>query len=137
MNNDAAFHELSFYSLAQPRAYFIHQHVVDAYAVQVADEATKLIKIVFGLVGLYLYLEKGYSGREVQLFHMKMAKRKIEWPTIVLPKNRGAVTVEEVLATTSDTEKDQKIQQWCEVVWEAFAENRNAIIDLVDYYLKK
>ncbi|MEM6720158.1 MAG: DUF5946 family protein [Bacteroidota bacterium] len=135
MNNDEAFHQLSYYTFAQPRAYFIHQHVVDAYAVQEADETTKPIKIVFGLVGLYLYLEKGFSGKEVQLFHMKMAKRKIEWPKIVLPEERDEITVLDVLATP-DAEKDKKIRLWCEKVWEAFAENRKVIIDLVNHYLK-
>ena len=134
MNSEEKFHELSYYTLAQPREYFIHQHSVDAYAAQTADENTKSIKIVFALVGLYLYIEKGFSGREVQLFHMKMAKRKVEWPIISLPKSRGDITVKDVLAETSDAGKDQKIRQWCETVWEAFAENRKKIVNLVAHY---
>ncbi|MEM6685513.1 MAG: DUF5946 family protein [Bacteroidota bacterium] len=134
MNNNQAFHQLSFYTLAQPRDYFIHQHCVDAYAAQMADKSTKPIAIVFGLVGLYLYLEKDYTGREVQLFHMKMAKHKLQWPIISLPENKGAITVKDVLAATSDTEKDTKIKQWCKAVWDAFADNRSIIIQLVDSY---
>jgi hypothetical protein len=54
------FHELSFYTLSHPdTVYFIHQHAVDAFAAQTADENTKPIKLTFGLIGLYLFLEKG------------------------------------------------------------------------------
>jgi hypothetical protein len=134
MNSEEKFHELSYYTLAQPREYFIHQHTVDAYAAQTADENTKPIKIVFALVGLYLYVEKGFSGREVQLFHMKMAKHKVEWPAIVLPKEKGGISVEAILETTLDVEKDKKIKLWCEEVWNAFSANRKVIIELVAQY---
>ncbi|WP_298517591.1 DUF5946 family protein [uncultured Kordia sp.] len=81
-------------------------------------------------------IEKGFSGKEVQLFHMKMTKRKVEWPVITLPQNRGDITVEDVLNATSDTEKDQKILQWYEAVWEAFVDNRQVIANLVNHYDK-
>jgi hypothetical protein len=67
-----AFHTLAFYTLAHPDPAFIHQHAVDAFAAQSADEETRPITLVFALVGLYLLMEKGYSGREVQRAHMRM-----------------------------------------------------------------
>jgi len=87
-----------FYTLSHPdKSYFIHQHVVDAYSAQTADENTKPIGLVFALVGLYLYLEKNYTGRQVQQAHMKLANNKKPWPKIELPKDRGAITVTDVL----------------------------------------
>ncbi len=77
MTSQEQFHELSFYTLSLQDKYFIHQHIVDAYAAQTADINTKPIKIIFSLVGLYLFIEKKYTGREVQLAHMQMAKNKI------------------------------------------------------------
>ena len=60
------FHQLSFYTLAHPdKKYFIHQHAVDTYQAQMADENTKPITIIFFLLGLYLYHEKNYTGRQV------------------------------------------------------------------------
>ena len=44
---------------------FIHQHVMDAWAVQTADELTKPIQLTFALVGLYLHVEMAFSGRQV------------------------------------------------------------------------
>jgi ribosomal protein L4 len=132
--HEEAFHELSYYTLAQPREYFIHQHSVDAYAAQTADETTKPIKLIFALVGLYLYIEKGFSGREVQLFHMKMAKRKVAWPKVQLPVTRGNITVFEVLATPEGLTRNHRINQWCIEVWKAYHKSSNAILALVNQY---
>jgi hypothetical protein len=35
------YHELSYYTLAHPDPSFIHQHIVDAYAAQHADDARR------------------------------------------------------------------------------------------------
>jgi hypothetical protein len=86
--------ELAFYTLAHGDSAFIHQHVVDAFAVQHADENTKPIAVVFGLAGLYLHIEKGFTGRQVQLAHMRMATRSKQWPQIPLPEKRGEITIE-------------------------------------------
>jgi hypothetical protein len=58
------FYELSYYTLAHPdNVYFIHQYIVEAFQTQSADKDTKPIRLIFSLLGLYLYLEKGYTGR--------------------------------------------------------------------------
>jgi hypothetical protein len=81
------FNELSFYTLAHPNnIYFIHQHIVDAYQAQTADSNTKPIAITFSLAGLYLFLEKNYTGRQVQQAHMKLAQNKKVWPQFELPR---------------------------------------------------
>jgi hypothetical protein len=70
------YHELSCYTLAHSDSSFLHQHIVNAYTAQHADETTKPIAIVFALVGLYLYIEKNFTGRQVQRFHTKLAKTR-------------------------------------------------------------
>jgi len=45
------FHELMYYTLAHPSPAFTHQHVVDAYAAQKADIATRPMTVVFALIG--------------------------------------------------------------------------------------
>ena len=54
----AAYDELYVYTMGRPG--FILQHVVDAFAVQNANPEGPLISVVFGLVGLYLHIEKQF-----------------------------------------------------------------------------
>lgn len=131
---EAAYHELCAYTLQNADARFIHQHVVDAYAAQTATAATKPIRLVFALVGLHLHLEVGKTGREVQLAHMQMARRKREWPKIALPEARGLVTAIDVMRAPAGAERERAIDQWCEAVWEAFSGQAGVIAALVDEY---
>src|SRR3954469_6572687 len=108
-----AFDELCFYTLAHPSANFIHQHAVDAFAVQLADEGTKPLKVAFGLFGLCLHLERGFTGREVQRAHMQLAKRRKQWPRFELPRERGDIRVAQVLAAGAGPERDASIESWC------------------------
>jgi hypothetical protein len=61
-----AYDQVRYYTLSLGDPAFIHQHVVDAFIAQHADENTKPIAITFALVGLYLHVEKGFSGQQVQ-----------------------------------------------------------------------
>jgi hypothetical protein len=125
----AAYDEVYVYSMGRPG--FMLQHVVDAFAVQTANKSSKLIAVVFGLVGLYLRVEKQFSGRQVQEVHMKLGRKKREWPTIKLPDNRGSTTVIDVLAAPPGPQRDLAIDNWCRSVWASFAENRQTIIALL------
>lgn len=126
-----AYDELCAYTLTHGDPEFIHQHVVDAFAAQQATPESKPIGVTFALAGLYLHIEKLYSGREVQRAHMKMAQKKRTWPTFVLPTNRGAVTARDVLTVPEGPERDRAIHEWCASVWSAFSANRQAVIDLL------
>lgn len=136
MTSQEQFHELSFYTLSLSDTYFIHQHIVDAYAAQTADINTKPIKIIFALAGLYLFIEKKYAGKEVQLAHMQMAKGKKIWPAIILPAERGNITVSDVLAKPAGKERDDMIRNWCVSVWDAYQNNRQTIISFTETSLQ-
>ncbi len=123
--------ELALYTLQHKDPSFIHQYIVDAYAAQHADENTKLITLTFALVGLYLHIEKNYSGREVQLMHMKMAKVKKEWPKFFFPSEREDITIEDVLKAEPGMKRDEMIKKWSLSVWTAWSENRQKIIELL------
>lgn len=125
------FHSLSFYTLAHPnQVYFIHQHAVDAFAAQTADENTKPIKITFALLGLYLFLEKGYTGKQVQQAHVKLSQNKIVWPSLPLPTKRGTRTVTHVLQSDAGEPRDLMIKEWCISVWQTFENWHSAIATL-------
>lgn len=125
------FDELCFYTLAQPDARFIHQHVVDAFSAQHAGQNAKPITVAFALIGLYLHVERGFSGRQVQLAHMKLANSRKHWPRFALPPMTGEMTVADVLAVPAGPERDQAIDRWCVSVWLAWSTSHKQVEDLV------
>ena len=111
------YYELTYWTLALQDSRFIHQHAIDAYEAQHAGGMTRPITAVFGLIGLYLALEKGYTGRQVQLAHMKIASRRKEWPRLQPPARREELTVMDVLRDETDTEREKMLMKWAESVW--------------------
>jgi hypothetical protein len=126
-----AYDELRCYTLAHGDPSFIHQHVVDAFTAQHADERTKPIALTFALVGLYLHVEKQFSGKQVQRAHMDLARQKRLWPTFPLPETRGSMSAADVMAVPEGVERDQAIHAWCESVWQAFREIHQSVADLL------
>ena len=126
------YNQLAYYTLAHGDRRFIHQHVVDAFAVQNADANTKPIAGAFGLFGLFLHIERGYSGRDVQRAHMRLAKRRKQWPRFELPRDRGDVSAAEVLAAQPGPERDEAIESWCRSVWQACAAIQQQVRNLFD-----
>lgn len=124
------FHELSFYTLAHPnKEYFIHQHIVDAYAVQHITEETKIIKSTYGLLGLCLYLDYGFSGKEVQHVHVKLSSDKSDWPNIQYPIDKSDYSLQTILNTPEGEQRDQEIRNWCEIIWKAHQANQQPVRD--------
>ncbi|HEY2471083.1 MAG TPA: DUF5946 family protein [Terracidiphilus sp.] len=132
---DDLYNELACYTLAHPDPAFIHQLVVDAYAAQHADDSTKPIAMTFSLIGLYLHVEKGYTGKQVQRAHMQLAKWPNSWPRLPLPQQRGEIHIEDVLVADPGPPRDAMIDQWCASVWESWCESRHAIIAIAQKYL--
>ena len=124
------YHELSYYTLAHPDPSFIHQLMVDAYAAQHADETTKPIAITFALLGLYLHVEKGFTGKQVQNAHMQLAKYRRQWFRPACPQNRGEIVIADVMAAAPGPQRDTKIHEWCASVWITWRANCETIVDL-------
>ena len=123
--------ELSVYTLTHPSPAFLHQHVVDAYTAQHASHRTKPIGLVFALIGLYLFIEKGFTGRQVQKMHMRLANRRKQWPVIDPPQAQTEITVADVLAKAAGEQRDDAIRVWCTAVWETWNSQRSMIVKLV------
>lgn len=133
MTEEEAYHQLCAYTLEHARRdpSFIHQHVVDAYAAQHLSGSSKPIGAAFSLLGLYLHVERGHTGRQVQLEHMRLAQPKRIWPSFPLPRERGSLTCMDVLAEPEGPARDAAISAWCRSVWQAFAEAQPAVRSLV------
>jgi hypothetical protein len=126
-----AYNELCAYSLTHESPAFVHQHVVDAFGAQTANAQTRPIQLAFALVGLYLHIERQFTGREVQRVHRMLAEKTRSWPAFVLPGNRGATTVTDVVAAPSGAERDRAIHTWCASVWGAYREAEPAVVELL------
>lgn len=130
------FHKLSNYTLSHPdRSFFIHQYIVDAQTAQTADKNTKPIAIVYSLIGLYLAVEKNYTGRQVQLAHMQLSKNKMDLPHVKAPCEKGKIIIADVLNATPGIERDNMIRQWCTSVWYVYKDVRETIVNYCDKYL--
>lgn len=126
-DEESAYHELSAYSLTRGDPSFIHQHVVDAWAAQQAHAGTKPIGVFFAVAGLYLHVERGFTGREVQRAHMQLAQQREAWPVGTLPATRGALTPSAVMAAAPGHARDAMISAWARSVWEAYAGSRETV----------
>ena len=126
-----AYDELYVYAMGHGDPSFILQHVVDANAAQTAAAGDKPIRLVFALIGLYLHVERGFSGRQVQLAHMRLGACRKRWPVVPLPPNRGAVTAVDVAAVPPGSGRDAAIDEWCRSTWAAFDTSRETIVDLL------
>src|SRR5262245_21899267 len=114
------YYELSYYTLTRPGPQFIHQHIVDAFAAQTANGDTKPITLAFALIGLYLYLEKDFTGKQVQMAHTSLARRTKEYPTFDLPEDPGEISAADVLGKAAGEEGDAMSRTWCASVWQAY-----------------
>jgi hypothetical protein len=122
--------ELAFYTLELRDRDFIHQHIVDAYAVQHASPETKPIGIVFGLIGLYLYLEKNFTGLQVQRAHMQLGRNRRQWIAPAIPQERASIGVADVVAAPPGHERNTMIRRWCEAVWQSWRDSRAEVVSL-------
>ena len=126
-----AYDELYAYTMTRPGPAFVLQHVVDAFGAQTATPDTKPIALTFALVGLYLHVDKQFSGREVQNVHMHLGRQKHTWPSFILPQDRGAMTARDVLAAAPGPERDRAIDDWCRAVWMAYRGSEATIAQLL------
>ncbi len=127
--------ELTYYTLAHRAPTFIHQHLVDAYGAQHVRESKSTIGAAFVLAGLYLAIERGFTGRQVQKLHMLMGNQSKVWPRFTPPAHVGAVTVADVVAVEPGPGRDQAIMEWCATVWKAWAADQQRVRAMVDPFL--
>jgi Family of unknown function (DUF5946) len=106
--------------------------VVDTYAVQTATDEDRPIRLAQALVGLYLHVEHGMTGRQVQRVHKIVANRRPPWPRFALQADRGPMTVRDVVAETPGDRRDRAIETWATSTWQAC---RHQVRDVLDAFL--
>jgi hypothetical protein len=126
-----AYDELSAYTLGHGDPAFVHQYIVDAQGAQTAKAGDKPIRLAFSLIGLFLHLEHGYTGREVQRVHKALGDRTRSWPSFERPVHRGAMTAADVLREPAGNARDRAIDAWCRSVWTAYEASKPAVAALL------
>ena len=127
--------ELTYYTLAHGDPRFIHQHLVDAYGAQHVRQSKSTIGAAFALAGLYLLVERGFTGRQVQKMHMLMARKSKQWPRFDPPEEVGPLTVADVLAVPPGPRRDEKLMDWSASVWGAWSSEHGRVREMVDRFL--
>jgi len=123
--------EMTYYTLALGDPKFIHQHLVDAYGAQHVRQSNSTIGAAFTLAGLYLAVERGFTGRQVQKAHMRMARASKQWPRFVPPDDVGPLTVADVLAVEPGPGRDEKLMEWCASVWSAWSSEHARVVQMM------
>jgi uncharacterized protein DUF5946 len=76
-------------------------------------------------------VEKQFSGKQVQVEHMRLARNKRMWPPLNLPRDRGSIRVVDVIAQPAGPLRDHMIHEWAKAVWLVFEASRPAVAALV------
>jgi hypothetical protein len=117
-----SFGELCAYTTTHGDPKFIHQHAVDAWQAQHVVKSKSNIGVAFSLIGLYLGLEKGFTGRQVQLAHMTLGRTKREWTWFDPPVDRTWLTVVDVLHAAPGADRDEVLMKWAASVWQSWSQ---------------
>ncbi len=119
--------ELTAFTLTLGDKDFIHQLAVDTYAAQHIGPNTKPITTAFALIGLYLYFEKGYTGKQVQRAHMEIAKVRRQYPVLAPPKEKSWLPVRDVLPGLTKENYKARLDAWGRSVWGAWGTERGEV----------
>lgn len=98
-----------------------HQLTVDAYGAQHAGAPSPPISTAFGLIGLYLALEHGWSGTAVRAAHRFLAQRSTTWPSFRGRSDAPVLCIADVAGATSPDEHASRVQAWARSVWDSWA----------------
>ena len=129
----ARYGELAAYNIRRAETTFVTQLAVDAYGAQHAGPPSKLLTTAFSLIGLYLAVERGYEGRQVQRAHIQLARQIAQagwvWPSFSAGGQRTILTVLDVLATPLGAARDAQIRAWAATVWASWPEQHQWAAD--------
>ena len=119
--------------------FFYHQLCVDAYGAQHSGGSVKPITTVFALVGLYLAVERGFTGRQVQRAHTELAGKAgkgFDWPRLEPPEPTWEMTVLDVWNAGTLETRETRIKEWADAVWKNWAPQHDRVRALCETWLK-
>ncbi|NLR81385.1 DUF5946 family protein [Chitinophaga eiseniae] len=127
------FNELSIRTFAMKHPDFRHQLAVDAYGAQHAGGVSKPMTTAYALIGLYLALEHGFTGRQVQHVHSIIVKQT--WEQLTPPATPAGITVQDALKAPGGDELYAAMQKWARAVWDSWAPYHNWVKEKATPYI--
>jgi len=130
----AVYGEVLAREYSAPAYMDIHRLTVDAYSVQHPGNAERRsTQSVYGhLVSLYLVIEKGFDHASATAALRQFVHRKLNLAWLDPPKNRGSVTIVDVLAAKTPDEHKKVVVLWAQEAWEAWAMYHEKIQKMVE-----
>jgi hypothetical protein len=133
--------ELLGYEFQHPVMLRYHQLTVDAYGAQHAGGAAPPMRVAYGLAGLWLALEHGFSAEDVRAVHRRMGHPTAAWPAFLPPEPpQRWLTVLDVaeagVRQHSDGGHARAVTQYAESVWGAWLGTRPGVDDAVEAMLR-
>jgi hypothetical protein len=115
-----------------------HQTCVDAYAAQHVGPRMLPITLCFALNGLFLVIERRWSGIAAREAHAHLANAvpRHSWPRLKPPGDRGTVTVLDVALAADPEDRAVAIEKWGTSVWEAWSHVHDEVRTMTDRQLK-
>ena len=107
----------------QDPAYMrFHRLTVDAYAVQHpgVDVSQARNSVGIHLSRLWLLFERGWPISRANDAMLTITAKKMHYPWLTPPVQRGALTVRHVLAAGSPAEHEAAVDEWAQSVWRAW-----------------
>ncbi|TAH48627.1 MAG: hypothetical protein EYC68_20175 [Chloroflexota bacterium] len=107
--------------------------VIDAYAVQHhgKTERRAIQSVNAHLVALYLQLEKGYKGEQVNVALQRVLKFADEFVWLEPPTPNGTLTIADVLRAETSEEQANAIENYARDIWRAWKVHRAAVVKWV------
>ena len=117
-----------------------HQLTIDTYGAQHGGPTVPAIAVPFGLIGLHLALDEGWTGTEVRQAHQFLARsaravagtedrtssRRV-WPVFEPPGNPDWLTIADVAGATSTEEHATRVDRWAGSVWQAWSHEHERV----------
>jgi hypothetical protein len=114
-----------------------HQTCVDSYAAQHVGPQMRPMTVCFALNGLYLVLERGWSGIAARDAHGHLARTVVraDWPNFEPPSEAGPLTVLDGALSADLDAQGAAIEAWGRSVWATWSHVHDAVRQLTDRQL--
>lgn len=114
----------------QDAAYWpLHRLTVDTYAVQHpgVDVHQARNSVGIHLSRLCLLFERGWPIERANGAMLAITAKKMSYPWLAPPENRGSLTVKHLLAARNPQQHLVAVEQWARAVWQAWAEHHATV----------
>lgn len=130
-----AYGELASFIAAHPADLAVWQQTaVDSFRLQHLRDSISGIKPAFGLNGLYLVFELGFTGLQARAAHGHLANTVRTWPAYQRPDVVAGMTVSDVSIDSVDACAED-MATWGRSVWDAWAHVHDEVAEATDRQL--